>query len=203
MANYFVRRLLLALLTLLFITFFVYGLIRLMPGDPVLMKLAAASPDRPLRIAEVEKMRATFGLDKPWYAAYWTWLSNLMRGDLGDSISRPARVSEVIGQRIGPTLVIELASLFITYLLSIPIGLYATARSGRLDERITRTILYMLYSLPVFVAALLLQVFFAIELRGTAFELPLFGMKSDNFDQLSLTGQMWDMSRHAFLQILC
>jgi peptide/nickel transport system permease protein len=126
-----------------------------------------------------------------------------MRGDLGDSISRPVRVSEVIGQRIGPTLIVQLASLFITYLLAIPIGLYATARSGRLDERIISTILYMLYSLPVFVAALFLQVFFAIELRGTAFELPLFGMKSDNFDQLSLAGQMWDVARHASLPIAC
>src|SRR5688500_6085974 len=108
MANYFVRRLLLALLTLLLITFVIYGLIRLMPGDPILMKLEAASPDRPIRSAEVEKMRETFGLTKPWYTAYWYWLGNLLRGDMGDSISRPARVSEVIRQRIGPTLVIEL-----------------------------------------------------------------------------------------------
>ena len=203
MANYFVRRLLLALLTLLLITFVIYGLIRLMPGDPILMKLEAASPDRPIRSAEIEKMRETFGLTKPWYTAYWYWLGNLLRGDMGDSISRPARVSEVIRQRIGPTLVIELAALSLTYLLSIPIGLYATARSGRLDERVTSTILYMLYSLPVFVAALFLQVFFAIKLRGTAFELPLFGMVSDNYDQLSLGARMWDIGRHAFLPVVC
>jgi len=203
MANYFIRRLLLALLTLLFITFLVYGLIRLMPGDPILMKLESGSPDRPMRTAEIEKIRAMFGLDKPWYTAYWQWLSNLVRGNLGDSITRPARVSEIIGQRIGPTLVLELTSLFLTYLLAIPIGLYATARSGRLDERTTSTILYMLYSLPVFVAALFLQMFFAIELRGTSFELPLFGMYSDNFDQLSFGGKLWDISRHALLPIVC
>src|SRR5215213_7087020 len=134
MANYFVRRLLLALLTLLLITFVIYGLIRLMPGDPILMRLESGSPDRPLRIAEVEKMRESFGLNEPWYIAYWKWLGNLLQGDLGDSISRPARVSEVIRQRVGPTLVLELAALSLTYLLAIPIGLYATARSGRLDE---------------------------------------------------------------------
>ena len=203
MANYFLRRLLLALLTLLLITFVIYGLIRLMPGDPILMKLEAASPDRPIRIAEVEKMREAFGLTKPWYTAYWQWLGNLLRGDLGDSVTRPARVADVIGQRIGPTLILELTSLFITYLLSIPIGLYATARSGRLDERVTSTVLYMLYSLPVFVAALFLQVFFAVKLRGTAFELPLFGMKGDDFDQLSTIGQVLDISRHAFLPVVC
>lgn len=203
MYQYFARRFLLALLTLLLITFVVYGLIRLMPGDPILMKLEAASPDRPIRIAEIEKMRETFGLNQPWYTAYWHWLGNLLRGNLGDSISRPARVADVIRQRIAPTLLLELASLFLTYLLSIPIGLYATARNGRLDERITSTLLYMLYSLPAFVAALFLQMYFAIKLRGTAFELPLFGMKSDNFDQLSTLGQAADLTKHALLPVVC
>src|SRR4029078_13438701 len=101
------------------------------------------------------------------------------------------------------TLILEVTSLIITFLLAIPIGLYATARSGRADERFVSTILYMLYSLPVFVAALFLQVFFAIELRGTAFELPLFGMKSDNYDQLSLIGKIQDISRAAILPIVC
>src|SRR3990172_8071950 len=148
-------------------------------------------------------MRKIFGLDQPWYIAYWEWLTNLLQGDLGDSFSRPARVVDVISQRIGPTLVLTVASLSLTYLLSIPIGLYATARHGRLDERITSTVLYMLYSLPAFVAALFLQVFFAIQLRGTAFELPLFGMTSDNFDQLSRTQQAWDIFKHAILPVTC
>ena len=59
------------------------------------------------------------------------------------------------------------------------------------------------FSLPVFVAALLLQVFFAIEMRGSAFELPLFGMVSDNFDQLSRPAQVWDILKHAAFPIIC
>jgi peptide/nickel transport system permease protein len=109
----------------------------------------------------------------------------------------------VIGQRIGPTLVLQLTSLSLTYLLAIPIGLYATARAGRLDERVVSTTLYMLYSLPVFVAALFLQVLFAITLRGTALELPLFGMTSDHFDELSRREQVWDILRHALLPVAC
>jgi len=203
MYQYFIRRFLLGLLTLLLITFLVYGLIRLMPGDPLLMKLEAASPDRPVRIEDVERMRAIFGLNDPWYTAYWHWLGNVVRGDFGDSISRPARVIDVISQRIAPTLLLELAALSLTYMLSIPIGLYATARSGKLDERITSTVLYMLYSLPAFVAALFLQIFFAIKLRGTIFELPLFGMTSDNFDRMTFLQQAWDLFQHALLPVLC
>jgi peptide/nickel transport system permease protein len=203
MYQYFIRRFLLGLLTLLLITFLVYGLIRLMPGDPLLMKLDAASPDRPLRIEDVERMREIFGLNDPWYTAYWHWLGNVVRGDFGDSISRPARVIDVISQRIVPTLSLELAALTLTYMLSIPIGLYATARSGKLDERITSTFLYMLYSLPAFVAALFLQILFAIKLRGTMFELPLFGMTSDDFDRMTYLEQAWDLFKHALLPIVC
>src|SRR3989304_3434427 len=104
MLHYFVRRSLLALVTLLLITFLVYGLIRLMPGDPLLIKFEGASPDRPIRVEHIERMRELFGLNDPWYVAYWHWLSNVVRGDFGDSLSRPARVSDVIGQRVGPTL---------------------------------------------------------------------------------------------------
>jgi peptide/nickel transport system permease protein len=203
MYQFFVRRALLALLTLALVTFVIYGLIRAMPGDPLLMRLEGASPDRPLRPEDVQRMREFFGLNDPWHVAYWKWLTSIVRGDLGDSLSRPARVSSVIGQRIGPTLLLSVASLSITYLLSIPIGLYATARGGRLDERVTSTALYMLYSLPTFVAALLLQVLFAVNLRGTAFELPLFGMVSDNFNQLTFGGKVWDLFQHALLPIAC
>src|SRR5439155_331659 len=82
------------------------------------------------------------------------------------------------------TLLLTLSSLFLSYLLAIPLGLYATARNGRLDERTVSVFLYMLYSLPSFVAALALQMLFAIRLHGTAFELPLFGMTSDHFEQI-------------------
>jgi peptide/nickel transport system permease protein len=201
MYQYFARRLLLALFTLLLITFVVYALIRLMPGDPLLVNLEGG--DRPIKLEEIERMREIFGLNDPWYVAYWNWLANLLQGDLGDSLSRPSRVVDIIGQRIGPTLMLEVTALSLTYLLAIPIGLYATARSGRLDERIVSTMLYMLYSLPVFVAALLLQVLFAIQLRGTAFELPLFGMTSDNFDELTLGGKVWDLFQHALLPVVC
>lgn len=201
MYHYFARRLLLALLTLLLITFVVYALIRLMPGDPLLVNLEGG--DRPIKLEEIERMREIFGLNKHWAVAYWHWLTNVLQGDLGDSLSRPSRVADIIGQRIGPTLMLQVTALSLTYLLAIPIGLYATARSGRHDERIVSTLLYMLYSLPVFVAALLLQVLFAIQLRGTAFELPLFGMTSDNFEELSFGGKVWDLFQHALLPVVC
>ena len=80
MYQYFARRFLLALLTLLLITFVVYGLIRLMPGDPLLVALENASPDHAIRAEDRERMREIFGLNDPWYIAYWHWLTNVVVG---------------------------------------------------------------------------------------------------------------------------
>lgn len=203
MIHYLVRRMLLALLTLALITFLAYGLIRAMPGDPLLLKMQAMNPGEEMRLEDVERMREMFGLNDDWYVAYFKWLGNLLRGDLGNSLSQHASVASLIGQRIGPTLLLTMSSLFLSYLLAIPLGLYATARNGKFDERFISTTLYMLYSLPSFVAALALQVMFAIKLNGTAFELPLFGMTSDNFDQMSFGGKFVDLFRHSILPVTC
>ena len=88
MANYIVRRLLIGSVTLLFITFLIYGLIRSMPGDPLLVVMEQMDPGRKLNPEDIRRMRAAFGLDKPWPVAYVQWLGNLARGDLGHSLSR-------------------------------------------------------------------------------------------------------------------
>jgi peptide/nickel transport system permease protein len=203
MTSYLIRRLLLAACTLVLVTFVVYGLVRLMPGDPTLMLLESAGPDKRPRPEDLERMREMFGLNDPWYVAYFEWLGRVVTGDLGMSLSRNAPVARIISERVGPTLMLSVTSLVFTYLLAIPMGLYATARSGRPDERVMSMLLYMLYSLPSFVAAILLQMTFAIRLRGTPFELPLFGMTSDNFDQMTFWQQVVDLTRHSILPITC
>ena len=203
MIHYLIRRLLFGLVTLLLITFLVYGLIRSMPGDPLLVQLESAGPDKRPSLEDIERMRKIFGLDKPWYQAYFQWVGRIAQGDMGRSLSRNSPVARIIRERIGPTLLLSISSLLLTYLLAIPLGLLSTVRSGRLDERAFSTALYMLYSLPSFVAALFLQILFAIKLQGTLWELPLFAMKSQGFDQLSTLGQAWDIFRHALLPVVC
>jgi peptide/nickel transport system permease protein len=203
MATYLTRRVLIAVLTLWLITFLVYGLIRAMPGDALTVNREMLGPGQKLNQEDIERARATFGLDKPWYTAYVNWLGNLLRGDLGRSFNQKVAVSQVIGDRIGNTLLLSLTSLVLAYLLSIPIGLYASARANKPDERVVSTLLYMLYSLPAFVAALLLQVLFAVKLRDTGFELPLFGKQSDDFNSLTTFEQVIDVAKHMILPVFC
>jgi peptide/nickel transport system permease protein len=203
MATYLIRRVLIAILTLWLITFLVYGLIRAMPGDALTVNREMLGPGQNLNEDDIKQARAIFGLDKPWYTAYWDWLGNLLRGDLGRSFNQKIAVSQVIGDRIGNTLILSVTSLVLAYLLSIPIGLYSSARANKPDERVVSTLLYMLYSLPAFVAALLLQVLFAVKLRDTGFELPLFGMRGDNFNSLSTFQQVIDIAKHMILPVFC
>lgn len=199
MLTFLVRRIGIGLLTLVVITFLVYGLIRNMPGTPLTLNLAEVDPGKEISAEEIERLNKAYGLDKPWYTAYGTWLTNLAQGDLGRSFHEKRPVTEMIGERIGPTLLLSLSSLVLTYLLAIPMGLYASARAGHLDERIPSTILYMLYSFPSFVAALFLQVVFAVQLDW----LPLFGMYSDSYESLDFWGKVGDVFWHALLPVTC
>ena len=202
MATYLLRRLLLGLLTLVAITFIVYGLARNMPGTPLTVQLGESDPSRKLNPEDQERMKRIYGLDRPWHEGYLRWLGNVARGDLGRSFSRKQPVTSLIGERIGPTFLLSGTALVLTWLLGVPLGLYASARSGMADERATSLLLYILYSFPTFVAALFLQIVFAVWLRGTAWELPLFGM-SDLPADAGFAARAIDIARHAILPVTC
>jgi peptide/nickel transport system permease protein len=203
MLPYLIRRLLIGLLTLILITFVIYALIRHMPGSPLDADPAMMDPSKMPSKADVDRMSAVYGLDKPWHEAYYHWLKNTVALDFGNSFSQKKPVSELIAQRIGPTLKLSLTSLLLTYLLAIPLGLVSTVRSGKADERVMSFFLYMLYSFPSFVAALFLQLLFAVKFSGTWLELPLLGDRSSNFDDMGSLEQVWDQMRHMILPVTC
>jgi peptide/nickel transport system permease protein len=200
MLNYLVRRIALGLVTLLLITFVVYALIRHIPGTPLTADPAMMNPGKMPSEADIKRWERLYGLDKPWYQAYFVWLGNVVRGDLGRSIPQNNKpVTRLILERAPATLMLSVTSLVLSYLLSIPIGLWATVRAGTFRERAVSTLLYMLYSLPAFVAALYLQLLFYSKLGW----LPLYGMTSDNYSSLSASGKVWDILQHSILPIIC
>lgn len=203
MVHYLIRRLLLAAVTLLLVTFVVYGLIRNIPGTATDILVANADPSLKIDPADIERMEKIYGLDKPWYQAYFLWLGNLVQGDLGNSIFHRRGVLEIIGERVGPTLLLSGTSLVLAYLISLPLGLWSTVHRGSLEERGVSMLLYMLYSFPSFVAALILQLIFAVWLEGTWAELPLVGIASDNYAQLSFWGKIGDLLWHMALPVIC
>jgi peptide/nickel transport system permease protein len=143
MFSYLVRRAIIGVGTLLLITFVIFALIRKMPGTP-LTAAEGADPSRMMSQADLRRLEKIYGLDKPWPEAYVLWVKNLVQFDLGRSISRKEPVTELIGDRLGPTLLLTVTSLVLTYLLAIPLGLWSTVRANSLAERTVSVVLYML-----------------------------------------------------------
>ena len=198
MLEFLIRRLSIGLLTLLLITFGVYGLVRAMPGSPLTLAMDRGDLKRQISEADQKELERQYGLHLPWPVAYVKWVAEMARGDLGRSFARKRPVSEVIGERLGPTLMLSTTSLLLAYLISIPLGLLSVARAGKWDERATGISLYVLYSFPSFVAALMLQLVVAVKFGW----LPLYGMKSDEYDTFSTSGKVWDIVQHSVLPII-
>jgi len=203
MLHYFARRILIGFFTLALITLVLYGLIRNMPGDPLSLEaFGTLDPGQQVSRDHYEAMRKDLGLDRHWTVGYFAWLGALLRGDLGNSlVGDRATVTAIIAPRIGPTLLLSVSSLALAYLLSIPLGLWCGVRSGTWQERTLTTLLYMLYSLPSFVAALYLLIVFSVRLDW----FPRSGLRSNDgvYAGLSATGKAWDILRHLALPVVC
>src|SRR4029453_5971989 len=170
---------------------------------PLTINMAEADPSKRISKEEQLRLERTYGLDKPWYIGYFVWLNKVRKGDLGFSMFQKEPVARSIAKRIGPTLLLSGTSLFLAYVLAVPLGLYFSGRSGKLDERAISLGMYMLYSLPSFVAALMLLTLFYQRLRGTMWELPLQGIISNRYGELSPRGKLIDIGRHLILPLAC
>lgn len=200
MLRYLIRRGLIGLLTLTLITFIIYALIRQMPGSPATGKIAEMGLQKRITKADLDRINKSYGLDKPWPIGYLKWIDQLvLHRDLGRSYTYGEPVAKLIGDRIGPTLLLSVTSLMLSYVLAGPLGLYSVVRANRLDERIVSTFLFMIYSLPTFVAALALLYFFYQRLGW----LPLRGMVSENHDSMSEAGKYADVAWHMILPVAC
>ena len=198
-SGYLLRRLGQAALTLVLVSFLIFGLVRSIPGSPIDGDPALQNPDKMISAEARAKIEKEWGLDKPWYEAYFThYVSNIVQGDLGRSFATKQPVARMIGERIGPTMILSVSSLLLTYLLAIPLGLLSSARAGKPDERTISVVLYMLYSLPGFVAALYLQLYLAVKLGW----LPLSGYSQLDGDQVSTGEYAWDVFLHALMPVV-
>jgi len=109
----------------------------------------------------IEEMRKSFGLDKPVIVQYFYWLKNILTFNLGTSFSYHIPVSFLIKQKLKNTLALSLFSIFMTWLISIPLGIFAAIKNGRWQEKVLSFLAYIGISIPSFFIAMLLVFFFA------------------------------------------
>ena len=165
MGPYLLRRILLALPSLLGISAVLFTVLALAPGDP--FEELATNPNVP---AEVKQMlRAKFGLDDPVWQRYFRWLAAMLQGDWGYSFISRVDVDQLIWQRVPVTLAIIGASQVIALLVALPIGVISAVKPYSWFDRIFSTLAFVGFSLPTFFTGILLILLFSITLDWLPF----------------------------------
>ena len=159
MLAFVIRRLLLTLPVIWIVITLVFALIHLVPGDPVAQMLGEGAS-----IAEVEGLRHDLGLDRPILEQYRTYMTGLLRGDLGISFRNQETVAATILERYPATAELAAASMIFLLVVSVPLGVLSAAKRGRAADRVIGIITLLGVSLPNFVLGPLLILFFAIML---------------------------------------
>lgn len=191
MGNYVLRRLLIAIPSLLGISLVLFTVLAMAPGDP--FGELATNPNVPPEVAAA--LRLKFGLDDPIYLRYLHWLTAMMQGDWGFSFVSRMNVDTLILQRLPTTLYVIGSAQLLGLLISIPVGVYAATKPYSLFDQIANTLAFIGFSLPTFFTGLLLILIFAVKLDW----LPI--VYSSDIPQ---TGWRWfaEMLRQAIMPIL-
>lgn len=177
MARFLAERLVQSLLVLLVMSFVVYMLIGLMPGDPIDLMISA---DPNLTSADAARLKALYGLDKPVTERYWNWLMAALSGDLGYSRLAAQPVLAVVLPRMGNTIVLMVVTLVLALGIALPTGIYAARHPYTRTDNLVNFFCFGGISLPSFWLALLLIILFAVTLGW----LPASGMAPVGSDRL-------------------
>jgi peptide/nickel transport system permease protein len=159
MLAYAARRVLATIPVMLIVAFFVFSLLYLAPGDPA--AIIAGDQATP---ADVERIRASLGLDRPFVVRFGEWLWQIIHGDLGNSIFTNLPVSHMIAQRIEPTTSLMILTIVFSIIVAIPLGVLAAWKHGTWIDRSVMMLAVFGFSTPVFVLGYLLAYVFALKL---------------------------------------
>lgn len=162
MKNYALKRLLQLIPILLAITFLSYGMMRIAGSDVVEQKMENTSGTVSQEM--IDNARAELGLDKPFVVQYFTWLGNLLKGDMGTSYVSNKPVFSTFVSKLPATLLLTAVSILLTVLISIPLGIWSAVKQNTATDYVIRTASFIGNSLPNFFVSLLLMYLFAIRL---------------------------------------
>jgi peptide/nickel transport system permease protein len=180
---YVVRRLGATVVVMAVVALVVFSLLYFTPGDPAAILAGDAATDDDIR-----RIRATLGLDAPFFVRFGSWVWALLHGDLGTSIFTNLPVTHLIAQRVEPTLSLTLCTLVVSVALAVPLGVIAAARAGTWIDRAVMAFSVLGFSVPVFVLAYILILTFSIQLEW----LPVQGYRP-------FREGVWEWLRHLIL----
>ena len=162
MKKYVLKRLLQLIPILLIITFLSFGMMRLAGSDAVLQKMENTGMVVSQEV--IDNARAELGLDKPFLTQYFVWLGNLLTGDMGTSYISGKEVLPTFLSKLPATLLLTAVSIFLTIVISIPLGILAAVKQNRFTDYLIRVCSFLGNSMPNFFVALLLMYFLSIRM---------------------------------------
>ena len=192
MTTYIIRRLIQALVVLIMVTLLIFFIMRLLPGDPLLIYLAQSAELEAMPPEMLDQLRHQFGLDRPLMVQYFTWIGGVLRGDFGTSIFYHHDVGALMAQRFPVTLHLGLLALFFGATFGILAGLAAAVRLGKWVDKVITPLTYIGITIPVFWLGILLIYLFGLKLHW----LPIAGYTSplENF---------WLSTRQVIMPVVC
>lgn len=199
MVNYIIRRIGYALILLVLVSFVSFAIIELPPGDYLTQKIEQlrARGDRSAE-QQVERLRQRYGLDKPFLERYVNWAVNFLRGDFGESFEYERPVSEILGARLGYTVILAIATTVFTWALAIPLGVYSAVKQYSLGDQIISVISFIGLGMPGFLLALIV-LYFAVIL----FNMEVVGLFSPEYERAPWSlGKVLDLLNHLWLPAL-
>jgi peptide/nickel transport system permease protein len=192
LTTYIVRRLLQALLVLIIVTLLVFFVMRLLPGDPLIIYVAQSAQLQAMPAEVIEQLRHQFGLDKPIMLQYLNWVKNIFRGDFGTSIYYHEKVSTLMKERFPVTIYLGGLSLIVGAVVGIAAGLVTAVRRGKWLDKIVTPLTYIGITIPVFWLGILMIYAFGLKLRL----LPISGYTSPFED-------FWLSTRQLVMPVIC
>src|SRR5258708_2761396 len=165
MSRYLVRRLLLAIPTLLVISFVPCAILSLAPGDP--LSQFAANPSVPPEVRD--NIRRSLGLDEPWPVRYVKWLIALAQGNWGFSFGSRMQVWDLIKLRIPSTLSVVGIAYLVSLIIALPIGILSAIKQYSIFDHISTTFAFIGFSVPTFFTGLLLIIILSVKLQWLPF----------------------------------
>jgi peptide/nickel transport system permease protein len=183
MIAYVIRRLLSTVVVMAVVAFVVFSLLYLTPGDPAAIIAGDIATDE-----DIHRIHERLGLDDPFVVQFGRWVVALAHGDLGTSIFTNLPVTQLIGQRIEPTVSLTLCTLVVSIAVALPLGVLAAAKAGTWLDRAVMAFSVLGFSVPVFVLAYILILTFSVQLDW----LPVQGYR--NFRDGA-----WEWLRHLIL----
>lgn len=204
MKAYLIRRLLLVIPTFLGVSIISFAIIQMAPGSPIHAKLRSAEgafQSEEVSAEIIERMKKLYGLDQPIPVQYVKWLGRVCVLDFGDSFKDKRPVIDRIKETLPVTLQFNILTIFLVYLISLPIGVLSAVKQRSWLDTITTLILFILYSLPNFWVAMLLMMFLG---GGKYLDwFPIHGLNSEGAENWPWFSWFGDRLWHMALPLFC